>query len=380
MKTGLEVFLEREYRKYKGAILGLITNPSGVDRRLRSTIDLIYGHPELDLKLLFGPEHGVRGNWQAGVKVADTLDENTGLLVKSLYGSSKHLSPEMINGLDVIIYDLQDVGARYYTIIYTLAYALEGVKEAGKKMIVLDRPNPISPLDVAGNVIKDDYNSFVGGYRLPIVHGMTVGELAYYFNREFEIGAELEVVKMEGWDHGQWYEETGLPWVYPSPNMPTVETAILYPGTCLFEGTNLSEGRGTSKHFEIIGAPWISAGQWAKELNSRGLPGVVFRPVYFSPTFSKYQGEQLEGVQVHIMNRKEIDPVRIGITMLASAFKNFPESAWIDYDGEYFIDKLAGDDYLREGINQGYGYSEISKQWKEELTRFKKIREEYLLY
>ncbi|MDI3548654.1 MAG: hypothetical protein PWR10_2306 [Halanaerobiales bacterium] len=380
MKTGLEVFLEREYRKYKGAILGLITNPSGVDRRLRSTIDLIYGHPELDLKLLFGPEHGVRGNWQAGVKVADTLDENTGLLVKSLYGSSKHLSPEMINGLDVIIYDLQDVGARYYTIIYTLAYALEGVKEAGKKMIVLDRPNPISPLDVAGNVIKDDYNSFVGGYRLPIVHGMTVGELAYYFNREFEIGAELEVVKMEGWDHGQWYEETGLPWVYPSPNMPTVETAILYPGTCLFEGTNLSEGRGTTKPFEIIGAPWISAGQWAKELNSRGLPGVVFRPVYFSPTFSKYQGEQLEGVQVHIMNRKEIDPVRIGITMLASAFKNFPESAWIDYDGEYFIDKLAGDDYLREGINQGYGYSEISKQWKEELTRFKKIREEYLLY
>lgn len=380
MKTGLEVFLEKDYESYKGAKMGLITNPSGVDHRLRATIDLFASLPELDLRVLFGPEHGVRGNWQAGVTIEDERDNNTGLLVKSLYGTSKELDPKEIADLDVIFFDLQDVGVRYYTVIYTLAYALVGVKTAGKKLVVLDRPNPIAPLGVAGNIISEDYSSFVGGYGLPMINGMTVGELAGYFNHEFNIGADLDVIKMVGWDHNQWYEETGLPWVYPSPNMPTIETAILYPGTCLFEGTNLSEGRGTTRPFEIIGAPWISAGKWAEELNNQGLPGIAFRPVYFSPTFSKHEGEQLEGVQVHILNRNEVDAVQTGITMLISVFKYYPKSDWLKINDEFFIDKLAGGDYLRLGINQGKGYGEIRNQWEEGLIRFKEIRDKYLLY
>ncbi len=383
MKLGLEVLLEDGYPSLKGSRIGLITNPSGIDHQLRSTIDLIHNHPDLNLKVLFGPEHGVRGDIQAGVKVEDIIDEKTGLLMKSLYGENKHLTPEMIEDLDVIIYDMQDVGARFYTIIYTLAYAIEGVKAAGKKIIVLDRPNPISPLEVVGNIISEQFTSYVGGYGLPIIHGMTVGELAQYFNQYFAINADLEVIKMEGWKREMWYDEAQLPWIYPSPNMPTLETAILYPGTCFFEGTNLSEGRGTTKPFELIGAPWINARDWADELNSLGLAGVGFRPVYFSPSFSKHQGEQVEGVQVHVLDRDKINPLQVGIEMLNTAFK-YPKTDWLTFKEHYFIDKLAGGDRLRQVISKREDltslYSYFKSTWDQPLSTFLKIRDKYLLY
>lgn len=384
MKVGLEVFLEDHYQSLKGARIGLITNPSGVDHNLRSTIERIFEHPELDLRILFGPEHGVRGDIQAGKKIEDILDQKTGLIMKSLYGENKRLKPEMIEDLDVIIYDLQGIGARFYTFIYTLAYALEGVAAAGKKIIVLDRPNPIAPLKPTGMIVEEKFSSFVGGYGLPIIHGMTVGELADYINQEYEVNVDLEVIPMEGWNRQMWYDETKLPWICPSPNIPTLETAIFFPGTCLFEGTNLSEGRGTTKPFEVIGAPWIDADEWADELNSLALPGVGFRPIYFRPSFSKHQDEQVAGVQVHLYDRHLINPLQVGIHMLASVFSNYAEADWFTFKEHYFIDKLAGTDYLRQVVMEKRPprelYTELSTKWEKPLADFLEIREKYLLY
>jgi uncharacterized protein YbbC (DUF1343 family) len=386
VRLGIEALLDRHASDLAGRRLGLITNPSGVDSDLRPTIDLLYGHDEFDLRKLFGPEHGIRGSAQTGVKVEDSTDEKTGLPVKSLYGD-KHLRSEMVEGLDAVVYDIQDVGCRFYTIIYTLAFALEGVAEAGTKMYVLDRPNPIGPLDPAGNRIPDTAASFAGNYELPIVHGMTVGELARYFNGEFDIGADLEVVAMDGWERDVWYSETDLPWVYPSPNMPTLRTATIYPGTCFFEGTTLSEGRGTTKPFELVGAPWIDADEWAAALETEDLPGVGFRPAYFTPMFSKHERENIEGVQVHVLDREAVDPVRVGLTMLISAFTEYPECDWVEYDGGYFVDKLAGGSYLRKTIDEldaANGASEVAdgivERWESDVADFLDAREKYLLY
>lgn len=387
VRLGIEALLDRRVSELASRRLGLITNPSGVDSDLRPTIDLLHDRDEVDLRKLFGPEHGIRGNAQAGVKVEDSTDEKTGLPVQSLYGENKHLRPEMVEGLDAVVYDMQDIGCRFYTLIYTLAYALEGVARAGKEMYVLDRPNPIAPLDPTGNRIPDTAASFVGNYRLPIVHGMTVGELARYFNGEFDIGAGLEVVEMDGWGRDIWYGETDLPWVHPSPNMPTLRTATIYPGTCFFEGTTLSEGRGTTKPFELVGAPWIDADEWAGLLEAENLSGVGFRPAYFTPMFSKHEREDIEGVQVHVLDREAVDPVRVGLTMLISAFAAYPECDWVEYDGGYFIDELAGGSYLRktiDGLDAANRAREVAdgivERWESDVADFLDAREEYLLY
>ena len=386
VRLGIEALLDLHADALAGQRLGLITNPSGVDSDLRPTIDLLYGHDEFDLRKLFGPEHGIRGSAQAGVKVDDSTDEKTGLPVQSLYGEDKRLRPEMVEGLDAVVYDIQDVGCRFYTIIYTLAYALEGAAEADTSIYVLDRPNPIAPLDPAGNRIPDTAASFVGNYRLPIVHGMTVGELARYFNGEFDIGADLEVVAMDGWQRDVWYNETDLPWVYPSPNMPTLRTATNYPGTCFFEGTTLSEGRGTTRPFELVGAPWINADEWAEILEGEDLPGVGFRPAYFTPMFSKHEREDIEGVQIHVLDREAVDPVMVGLTMLISAFAEYPDCDWVEYDGGYFVDKLAGGSYLRKTIDEldaANGASDVAAgivdRWEDDRASFLDAREESLL-
>jgi uncharacterized protein YbbC (DUF1343 family) len=387
VRLGIESVLESQDGLLSGERLGLITNPSGVDSELRTTIDLLHDREEFDLRKLFGPEHGIRGSEQAGVEVEDSIDEKTGLPVKSLYGEEKHLRPEMIENLDTVVYDMQDIGCRFYTLIYTLAYALEGVAEAGKRMVVLDRPNPIAPLSPAGNRVPDAHSSFVGNYRLPRVHGMTVGELASYFNEEFDIGADLRVVELDDWDRNVWYDATDLPWVYPSPNMPTLGTATVYPGTCFFEGTNLSEGRGTTKPFELVGAPWIDAESWADSLNDEGLSGVAFRPAYFTPMFSKHERDDIEGVQVHVLDRDAVEPVRVGLTMLISAFNTHEQCDWVAYDGDHFIDKLAGGTYLRKTIDEAdtaNGASGIADgiidRWDDDRAAFRDARERHLRY
>ncbi|WP_049972683.1 exo-beta-N-acetylmuramidase NamZ family protein [Haladaptatus cibarius] len=387
VRLGVERLLDERADVVEGDRLGLITNPSGTDSNLTPTIDLLNDRDAFDLRKLFGPEHGIRGDVQAGVKVDDSTDDRTGLPVKSLYGEQRRLRPEMLADIDTVVYDMQDVGCRFYTLIYTLAYALEGTAEADKRIVVLDRPNPISPLPVTGNRIGEENSSFVGGYELPIVHGLTIGELATYLNEEFDIGARLDVVEMRDWSRSDWFSDTGLPWVYPSPNMPTPGTATLYPGMCFFEGTNLSEGRGTTKPFELVGAPWIDADAWATELSEQGLDGVAFRPAYFSPTFSKHERENVTGVQVHVLDRDTVNPVTVGLTVLASAFMADDRCEWIEYDDGFFVDKLAGGSYLRETIDDADTASEprdiaaeITEHWEDDLAEFADVRGNYRRY
>lgn len=386
VRLGIENLLGEKIDSLTGERVGLITNPSGVDSNLVSTIDLLHEADGVNLQQLFGPEHGIRGSKQAGVKVKDSVDEQTGLPVKSLYSDDRRLQPEMVEELDTVVYDLQDIGSRFYTLIYTLAYALQGVAGTNTRIMVLDRPNPIAPLSVRGNRISADNSSFVGGYGLPVIHGLTVGELARYFNEEHGIDANLDVIELSGWSRNNWHDETELPWVHPSPNMPTLTTATTYPGTCFFEGTNLSEGRGTTKPFELIGAPWIDAERWSATLNNFGLDGVGFRPTYFTPTFSKHERKDIEGVHVHILDRDTIDPVTVGLTMLASAFSTYPECDWLTMDGSHFIDKLAGGKYLRKKIDiMGNDdpqelIEDIDGDWRDDESKFLDIHSEYSLY
>jgi beta-N-acetylhexosaminidase len=350
VRLGIETLIDGQADLLAGERLGLITNPSGVTSDLTPTIDVLDSHDRIDLEMLFAPEHGIRGNVQADVTVEEDVDERTGLPVKSLYGDRKTRIDQELSDVDVLVYDMQDVGCRFYTLVYTLAYALEGVADAGERLVVLDRPNPIAPVSPVGNTVGSYDRGDSDGYDLPIVYGLTTGELARYFNAEFDIGADLDVVEMEGWDHDTWYDETSLPWVQPSPNMPTLTTATLYPGTCLFEGTTLSEGRGTTRPFELIGAPWIDGDEWAETLNAQRLDGVGFRPAYFTPMFSKHERRDIEGVQVHLLDRDAVEPVRVGLTMLVSAFQSSTEASWLEYNGGYFVDRLAGGSYLRKTV------------------------------
>ncbi|MCY9141983.1 DUF1343 domain-containing protein, partial [Peribacillus frigoritolerans] len=300
VSPGIEVLLKEEENVLSGKKVGLITNPTGIDSKLTSIVDLLHDDPDINLTALFGPEHGVRGDAQAGASVEYYIDEKTGLPVYSLYGKTKKPTPEMLKDVEVLVFDIQDVGTRYYTYIYTMAYAMEAAKENDIPFIVLDRPNPQGGESVDGPVLEPEFSSFVGLYPIPLKHGMTVGELATLFNKEFKIGADLKVIKMKGWKRDMDYDDTGLPFVLPSPNMPTVSTTYVYPATGLIEGTNVSEGRGTTKPFELIGAPYINSDELAGKLNALRLPGVKFRAASFTPTFSKHAGKLSHGVEIYI--------------------------------------------------------------------------------
>lgn len=387
VRLGVETLVDSETEVVADQRVGLITNPSGVDSSLSSTIDILYNHDDVHLTRLFAPEHGIRGNRQAGVNIEDGTDDRTGVPVLSLYGDDRRLTPEMVSDIDLLIYDMQDIGCRFYTLIYTLAYALEGCSQADIPFVVLDRPNPIAPLGVDGNRVPAGTSSFVGGRQLPITHSMTVGELALYFNDRFEIDADLTVVELDGWARNTWYDELNIAWVPPSPNMPTLETASIYPGTCLFEGTTLSEGRGTTKPFEVVGAPWIDAQEWASVLNTLDISGTAFRPAYFSPMFSKHERRNLEGVQIHIMDRDQFAPVEVGVKMLITAFQQYPETEWINSNGGHFIDNLAGGPWLREAINEceptdspSTVYERIRDRWTDDLASFGREFDRYAIY
>ncbi|HET7658735.1 MAG TPA: DUF1343 domain-containing protein, partial [Bacillales bacterium] len=324
-----------------------------------------------------GPEHGVRGGHQAGDYVPYYIDKETGLPVYSLYGPTRKPTPEMLKNVDVLVFDIQDVGTRYYTYIYTMAYAMQAAAENNIPFIVLDRPNPIGGTKVQGPVLDPAYSSFVGMYPIALRHGMTVGELAKYFNKEFQIGADLTVVKMQGWTRSMSYQDTGLQFVMPSPNMPTVKTALVYPGMALVEGTNVSEGRGTTRPFELIGAPWIDAESLADALNAKHLPGTHFRPTYFTPTFSKYQGEMCAGIQVHVLNKQAFNPVITGLTVVKTIHDMYPDQ--FAFKASHF-DHLIGNSWVREGIENGMSVSDMQERWQKGLKAFEKKRESYLLY
>lgn len=386
VELGIERLRSDRLDLLAGDRVGLVTNPSGVDSDLRSTVSVLHDHDVVDLRRLFGPEHGIRGRARAGAAVADSTDERTGLPVSSLYGETRRPTAEMLADVDVLVYDMQDLGTRYYTLIYTLAYVLEGAAEHDIRVVVLDRPNPVAPLGVSGNRVPDEHASFVGDYRLPVTHGLTAGELARYFVGEFAIDVDCTVVPLSGWSRTDWYDDTGLPWVPPSPNVPTLTTATLYPGTCLFEGTTLSEGRGTARPFELIGAPWIDGIAWARSLNDLPLPGVRFRPAAFTPWDSKHAGEDVDGVQVYVRDRTAVEPLAVGLAMLVSAFQRFPESDWRTYEDEFFVDRLAGGPFLRETVDdlddedvRGV-VAQLQNGWEDDVEAFHRVRESYELY
>lgn len=387
VRLGIDVIKGNNFSPVKGLRIGLVVNAASLDSQLRSTVDIFRGANEMDLVLLFGPQHGIWGETQDNmVEWEGFYDQKTGLPVYSLYGKTRSPLPEMLKQVDCLVIDLPDVGARYYTFAWTMALCLQACQERQVSCVVLDRPNPINGIMTEGPMLDPSFSSFVGLYSLPIRHGMTMGELASYFNREFGINCALTVVPMEGWQREMWYENTGLPWVMPSPNMPTLDTATVYPGMALLEGTTISEGRGTTRPFEIFGKPGVDPYELVKRLAKENLPGVTFRPLYFIPTFQKYQGKVCGGAQQHVTDRNVYLPVVTGVAVIRALYQLYPESfAWRDPPYEYEeeklpIDILAGTDTLRVQIERGCSLEEISFAWKEGRESFLARRQPYLLY
>jgi uncharacterized protein YbbC (DUF1343 family) len=334
-----------------------------------------------------GPQHGARGETQDNmIEWEDYRDPATGLPVYSLYGKTRRPTREMLSEVDVLLFDVQDAGARYYTFIYTMALAMDACREFDKAFVVLDRPNPINGCDVEGPVLDPRFRSFVGYYPLPIRHGMTVGELATYFNTGCRIGCNLEVVPMSGWTRGMFFDDTGLPWVLPSPNLPTLDSALVSPGLCLLEGTNVSEGRGTTRPFEISGAPWAEPSRLVRRLRLADHPGVDFRPLHYIPTFHKWCGQIIGGLQIHVSDRERIRPFRLGVD-LVMAYRELGKGQfrWKDAPYEYEYEKLpfdilCGTDRVRRLIEEGASLEAVEASWQADLAEFLRIRERFLLY
>jgi uncharacterized protein YbbC (DUF1343 family) len=388
IKTGLDVISTSWPPRLKNARVGLLVHPASVTRKLIHAADVCRKSPAFRLTALFGPQHGIRGETQDNMIEWDGFrDERTGLRVYSLYGKTRKPYSEMLTDIDAMVVDLQDVGARYYTFIWTMALVMEASMEMNLPVVVSDRPNPVGGRLIEGPLLKQGYRSFVGLHNLPVRHGMTIGEIASYLKDRFYPSVELHVIRMTGWKRDMWFEDTGLPWVLPSPNIPTVDTALVYPGMCLLEGTNISEGRGTTKPFELFGAPYIDPYALARHLSGFNLPGVLFRPVYFLPTFQKYAGRLCGGAQIHITDRERFKPFRTAVAVLKAAHDLYPaEFAWKEPPYEYEdtllpIDILSGSDLLRKDIERGIAIREMELNWTAELREFnRKTRKEYLLY
>ncbi len=389
VKTGLDVWVEQGFAALKGRRVGAIVNPTSVDGRFRHLADLLVRAPEVKLAALFGPEHGIRGEAQYMVAVGEARDRRTGVPVHSLYGSTfESLSPrlEWLAGLEALVFDIQDVGSRYYTYVYTMALAMKAAAQARVPFFVLDRPNPLGGIALEGNLVGERYRSFVGLYPLPNRHGMSAGELARLFNAEFGLGCELTVVPCEGWRRDMLWSDTGLPFVPPSPNMPTPDTALVYPGMCLGEGTNVSEGRGTCRPFEQFGAPWVDSEALVARLEKEDLPGVAFRPVGFTPTFDKYRGESCNGAFIHVTDRRAFLPLRTGVAIFR-ALRELGEGrfAWREDAYEFVedvpaFDLLCGTDQVRRGIEEGWPLDRLLEGFQAQTEAFEEQRTPYLLY
>ena len=370
-----------------GARVGIVCNHASVDHGFEHIVDRLAASDRLTLAAIFGPQHGVRSDVQDNmIETPHRDDPARRVPIYSLYSETREPTAEMLRGLDVLVIDLQDIGARIYTYIYTMANCLKACARHGVAVLVCDRPNPINGVDVEGALLVPGFESFVGLFPIPMRHGMTMGELARLFNERFGVGAALEVVEMEGWRREMYADATGLPWVMPSPNMPTLDTAIVYPGTVLFEGTMLSEARGTTRPFELVGAPWIEAERFGKEMNALGLPGAYLRPAVFEPTFQKHAKQTCGGCQIHVTDRLAFRPVLTGVALI-QMFRNLnPQNfAWRQPPYEYEHDKLpidilAGSAALREQIESNLGALDIAASWREEEEAFREIRRPYLLY
>ncbi len=391
MMSSMRVRLGSERLIGSGALkrrrVGVVSNPASVDGELRHIVRAVAGDPEVQLAAIFGPQHGYRADVQDNMIETAHLDDPTrGVPIYSLYSETREPTAVMLKDVDVLVIDLQDVGSRIYTFIYTMANCLRAARKHGVPVIVVDRPNPIGGEKIDGPMLLAGFESFVGQFPIPMQHGMTIGELSKYFNEACGIGADLTVVPMENWRRPMYFDETGLPWVMPSPNIPTFDTTLVYPGTVLFEGTNVSEGRGTTRPFELIGAPWVDADRVSEKLAAYGLPGVHFRPVVFEPTFQKHAKHACGGCQIHVLNRAEFRAVETAIAVLTEIRAQDPARfEWrpppYEYEHEKLpFDILAGSSELRHQIEAGSPVHAICSSWRREHERFRETRKPYLLY
>lgn len=388
VQVGLEVLLQEHRSLFAGRRLGLLANPTAVDHRLAHAVDLLVA-AGARLVALFGPEHGLGGTVQDMVGVETSTSSSRAIPVYSLYGETEaSLAPRdaWLQGLDAVLVDLQDIGSRYYTYVWTAALMLRSCARLGVQVIVLDRPNPLGGGLIEGPSIAAGFESFVGLHPLPVRHGLTIGELLRLYRAEEQLDVELEVVPLRGWTRDHYFDATDLPWVLPSPNMPTLDTALVYPGGCLLEGTNLSEGRGTTRPFEICGAPWLEPEAFAAQLAREDLPGVRFRPLQFRPTFQKHHGIDCGGVQLHVIDRTRFRPLRTGVALLRAAKLCQAEAfGWREAVYEFVsdrpaIDLLAGGSWLREGLDAGVEVEALVAGWSADEADFAERRAPFLLY
>jgi uncharacterized protein YbbC (DUF1343 family) len=384
---GIDRLLTTERTLVAGRRVGLVCNPASIDSRFAHSADRLLADPDITLTALFGPQHGFRSDLQDNmIETPHAQDARRRVPVYSLYSDTREPTAEMLDGLDVLVIDLQDVGTRVYTYIYTMANCMRAAARRGLPVVVCDRPNPIGGEAVEGACLEPSCASFVGQFPIPMRHGMTIGELARLFNEAFAIGARLEVVPLGGWQRPMYFDETGLPWVIPSPNLPTLDSAIVYPGAVLVEGTMLSEGRGTTRPFEIIGAPWIDGDRLAAAMNDRRLPGVHFRPVFFEPTFQKHAKQSCGGCQLHVTDRRAFQPLRAAVELLDEFRHEDPARfAWRNPPYEYEHDKepidiLYGSDRLRRTFAEGGSVDALIEAWRPDEERFRRQREAFLLY
>lgn len=388
VKTGLDLFERNWPRKLEGSRVGLLVHPASVNIRLEHSVNLFGKSRKFELKALFGPQHGIRGETQDNmVEWEGFIDTRTGFPVFSLYGHTRKPEPAMLKDIDVMVIDIQDVGSRYYTFIWTMELCMQACLEMNKSIVILDRPNPIGGHITEGPVLEMTYASFVGQCPLPVRHGMTVGEIGNFLWNEFYSSLDFYVILIQGWRRNMWFDNTTLPWVMPSPNMPTLNTATVYPGICLLEGTNLTEGRGTTRPFEIFGAPFIEPDILVNHLKEFSLPGVIFRPMYFQPTFQKHVGKLCGGAQIHVISRERFKPFKTGVAILKAVYEIYYKYfQWkqppYEYETEKMpIDILAGTDRLRKDIEKGEDLERMEEWWREQCHQFNRlIRKRYLIY
>ncbi|MHA2278036.1 MAG: exo-beta-N-acetylmuramidase NamZ family protein [Candidatus Kariarchaeaceae archaeon] len=379
---GIDNFIENYLDLVQGKSVGLLTNPSGVNGNLRATSDILHDHHQVNLNALFGPEHGIRGVINAGEKISTSTDQKTGLPVYSLYGKTRKPSAEMLRGIDIILVDIQDIGLRAYTYIYTMAKVMEAAAENAKQVIVLDRPNPLGGERVEGNLVEKDYFSFVGLFPIPYQHGMTIGELALLFNSEYNINCNLVVIPMRGWKREMLWDETGLDWIPTSPHLPHWQSIFYMGATGTFgELGVLSEGVGYTSPFEIVGAPWIDGEEFSSNLNRKKLPGVYFRSLYFKPYYAHYAGQICQGVQLHITDPSIFQPYSTGLHIMQTHMKLYPEKdLFSKKDRVKMFEKVVGTNKIRKSLIAGLTINDLKETWLPELEKFSTKRAKYLLY
>jgi uncharacterized protein YbbC (DUF1343 family) len=388
IRTGLDRFDKKWPAALAGSKVGLLVHPASINRRLEHASSLFLRSPKFEVKAFFGPQHGIRGETQDNmIEWKNFRERRSGLPVYSLYSETRKPSVSMLKHIDALAVDLQDVGARYYTFIWTMELCMQACAETGKSVVILDRPNPLGGSIIEGPVLSPSFSSFVGLRPLPIRHGMTMAEIALYLKHAYYPSLDFHIIPMTGWERSQWFDATGLQWILPSPNMPTLDTAIVYPGMCLLEGTVLSEGRGTTRPFEIFGAPFVDPDRLVTRLHEFRLPGVVFRPLYFQPTFQKHADMICGGAQIHVIDRRRFKSFKTGVAVIKAIRDLYPKQPlWksppYEYEAEKMpIDILAGNDRLRTALEEGEGLDHMETRWSAECASFgRKVRNEYLIY